>query len=32
MYFTQTKLRYQWIKEELIRFAQKIAGFFQRKK
>ena len=32
MFFTQTKLSYQWIKEELTRFGQKITGFFQRTK
>jgi hypothetical protein len=32
MYFTQTKLRYQWIKEALTRFAQKITGLFQKTK
>lgn len=32
MYFTQTKLRYQWIKEALTRYAQKITERFQRTK
>jgi hypothetical protein len=32
MFYTQTKLRYQWIKEELTRFGQKITGLFQRTK
>ena len=32
VYFTQTKLRYQWIKEALTSFGQKIAARFQRTK
>ena len=32
MYFTQTKLRYQWIKEALTRFAQKTIARFQKTK
>ena len=32
MYFTQIKQKFQWIKEALTRFGQKIAARFQRTK
>jgi hypothetical protein len=32
MFFTQIKASYQWIKEGLTSFGQKIAARFQRKK
>ena len=32
MFYTQIKQKFQWIKEALTRFAQKITGLFQKTK